>query len=350
MDHRSPLESIFGIIGGLPQGHDKPVKHALYNAVALLLLFLCCAATWALFMILEPFVKPLIWALLVGSVLHPLKRSLRDKFQTWFESLEVSHTPIVLGVVLLPINIVNDLSDFIGDQLLKRIKFIISVCVAIPVILLIYNYTPKLVVTMVLIGYICLIFLMWKPENNTKFHYISIGIWLLLSCCLAHQFGTFQLPAFILLQVIFFGGFVSEVYDIHSELNAGGHSITFLESLSLAFHDKASDVDISEESEENKESIEQITENSEVTSSATSQEKLLEHIELFEPLKGWKVNDYTRTLQPIESAHFKENTLSHPNLSVKFCPVAYHLRSEMGAYVFISMIVIPLLSILTSLK
>jgi predicted PurR-regulated permease PerM len=305
MDHRSPLESIFGIIGGLPQGHDKPVKHALYNAVALLLLFLCCAATWALFMILEPFVKPLIWALLVGSVLHPLKRSLRDKFQTWFESLEVSHTPIVLGVVLLPINIVNDLSDFIGDQLLKRIKFIISVCVAIPVILLIYNYTPKLVVcifykayiyscfilnfclenasqtlvTMVLIGYICLIFLMWKPENNTKFHYISIGIWLLLSCCLAHQFGTFQLPAFILLQVIFFGGFVSEVYDIHSELNAGGHSITFLESLSLAFHDKASDVDISEESEENKESIEQITENSEVTSSATSQEKLLEHIE-----------------------------------------------------------------------
>lgn len=154
MDHRSPLESIFGIIGGLPQGHDKPVKHALYNAVALLLLFLCCAATWALFMILEPFVKPLIWALLVGSVLHPLKRSLRDKFQTWFESLEVSHTPIVLGVVLLPINIVNDLSDFIGDQLLKRIKFIISVCVAIPVILLIYNYTPKLVVCIFYKAYI----------------------------------------------------------------------------------------------------------------------------------------------------------------------------------------------------
>jgi hypothetical protein len=37
----------------------------------------------------------------------------------------------------------------------------------------------------------------------------------------------------------------------------------------------------------------------------------------------------------LESAHIKENTLSHPNLSVKFCAVAYHLRSEMGAYVFI---------------
>jgi hypothetical protein len=42
-----------------------------------------------------------------------------------------------------------------------------------------------------------------------------------------------------------------------------------------------------------------------------------------------------KSIFSVESAHFKENTLSHPNLSVKFCPVAYHLRSEMGAYVFI---------------
>ncbi|KAK9875492.1 hypothetical protein WA026_007883 [Henosepilachna vigintioctopunctata] len=87
MDTRSPLEGIFNIIGGgLPQGHDKPLKQALYNAVALLLLFLCCAAGWALFVILEPFMKPLMWALLVGSVLHPLKRSLRDTFQIGLKS------------------------------------------------------------------------------------------------------------------------------------------------------------------------------------------------------------------------------------------------------------------------
>lgn len=146
MDSRSPLESIFGMIGGLPQGHDKPVKHALYNAVAILLLFLCSVATWALFMILEPFVKPLIWALLVGSVLHPLKRSLRDHFQSWFESLETSNTPIVLGVALLPINIINDLSDFIGDHILRRLKFIIGACVTVPVVLLVYHFTPRVVI------------------------------------------------------------------------------------------------------------------------------------------------------------------------------------------------------------
>lgn len=144
MEHRSPLENIFGIIGGLPQGHDKPIKHALYNTVALLILLLSCAATWALFLILEPFVKPLMWALLVGSVLHPLKRSLSDKFQAWFMSLEVSRTPIVFGVLLIPINIISDLSDCIGDQLMKHIKVIISTCITIPTILILYNYTPNL--------------------------------------------------------------------------------------------------------------------------------------------------------------------------------------------------------------
>lgn len=149
MDHRSPLESIFSIIGGLPQGHDKPVKHAVYNAVALFLLFLCCGAGWALFLILEPFIKPLMWAVLVGSALHPLKRSLRMTFQSWFKTLEVKNTPVILGVFLLPVNFIDYLSEFIGNNLLKRLRLIIAVCVAIPVIHVIYYYTPKIITVIV---------------------------------------------------------------------------------------------------------------------------------------------------------------------------------------------------------
>lgn len=148
MDYRSPLESIFGIISGLPQGHDKPVKHAVYNAVALFLLALCCAAGWALYMILEPFIKPLIWALLVGSALHPLKRSLKAHFQTWFSTLEETGTPVVLGVFLLPINIINYASEFIGSNLLKRIKIIVGVCIAIPSTHVVYYYTPSFITSL----------------------------------------------------------------------------------------------------------------------------------------------------------------------------------------------------------
>lgn len=277
MDHRSPLESFFGVIGSLPQGHDKPVKHALYNAVAMLLLFLCCAAALGLYMILEPFVKPLMWAVLVGSALHPLKRSLRDRFQSWFVMLEDTNTPAVLGIVLLPINIFNELSECIGEFLWNRLKLIIIFAILIPVAMLLYHFTPSVMisllwnstvmtyrslnflitnstltlVTFIIFGYISLVFLLWRHENNVQFHYASTVVWLIGSCCLASQFSTLQMPIFIILQIVFFGGFISEVYEVYSNMNAAGHKISFTKLLSMAFHDKPIDLDISDDNDTN---------------------------------------------------------------------------------------------------
>lgn len=146
MDHRSPLENIFSIIGGLPQGHDKPVKHALYNAVALLLLVVSCATCWALYLVLEPFIKPLLWALLVGSVLHPLKYSLRWRFQRWFRDIEESGTPLLLGMCVLPLSIVNYVAELIGSVLWKYLKWIVGVVVAVGVLHVLWFYTPQVVV------------------------------------------------------------------------------------------------------------------------------------------------------------------------------------------------------------
>lgn len=174
MDYHSPLESIFNVIGTLPQGHDKPVKQALYNALAFLLLFICCAAGYAVYVILEPFIKPLIWAVLVGSALHPLKHSLRFKFQSWFESLSTANTPVVIGVVLLPFNIVNELSEFVGENLWKRLKIIIIFCIAIPIIHVIYYYTPKVIVAIVWNGTVYSFKLLSFFLDNSSFYLVSI--------------------------------------------------------------------------------------------------------------------------------------------------------------------------------
>lgn len=146
MDYRSPLENIFSIISALPQGHDKPVKHALYNAVAILLLLVCCCAVCALYMILEPFIKPLVWALLVGSVLHPIKHKLAQQIRSWFESLDEFRTPVVVGICISPFKMVHNLSEFIGGHLLARIKLIVAVAIALPLVHVVYNYTPRLIV------------------------------------------------------------------------------------------------------------------------------------------------------------------------------------------------------------
>ncbi|XP_066249575.1 transmembrane protein 245 [Euwallacea similis] len=274
MDHRSPLESFFGVIGSLPQGHDKPVKQAVYNAVALFLLFLSCVAGLALYLILEPFVKPLMWALLVGSALHPLKRSLRDTFRAWLQNLEDTNTPTVLGLVLLPMNIFNQVAECIGQFLWDHIKLILTITILIPLAILVYNFTPRTVVSLLwistlwvykslnfvisnstltlvsllIIAYLTVVFFFWNQDNNVKFHYASTIVWLLGSCGLSSQF-SFQMPVFILLQIIFFGGFISEVYDAYTTMNAAEHGLSFTEVLSIAFHDKPIDLDLSEEND-----------------------------------------------------------------------------------------------------
>lgn len=147
MDYRSPLENIISI---LPQGHDKPVKHAIYNALALLFLFLGCAATIALYLILEPFIKPLMWALMVGSVLHPLKFRLSQGFRSWFENLEERRRPIVIALLLIPINIVDNFSELIGNKLMKYWKIITFVIIIVPVTHVVYYYTPKFIINVCL--------------------------------------------------------------------------------------------------------------------------------------------------------------------------------------------------------
>ncbi|KRT84545.1 hypothetical protein AMK59_311, partial [Oryctes borbonicus] len=223
MDYRSPLENIINIFGSLPQGHDKPVKQAVYNALALFLLFLGCAAGCALYLILEPFIKPLMWALLVGSVLHPLKYKLAQRFKSWFHSLEESNTPVVFGLILVPVNLVDNISELLGNKLLNHLKIITSVLVIIPVLHLIYYYTPKFLISLVinfthwssyfisfiidhastavvvilLLGYITAVVFFWTAQNNFKFHCISTLTWFLLACYLANLCGSLKIAAFV---------------------------------------------------------------------------------------------------------------------------------------------------------
>lgn len=173
MDNFSLPFSLFKNIGAIPQGHEKPLKHALYNALALLFLFLCCAAVYALYIILEPFIKPLVWAVLVGSVLHPLKDSLAKRFRSWFDKLEEFNTPIVLGACVIPINIVNDLAEFIGGKLLNNIKIIVAIILSVSILHIIYYYTPYICINIVwkigLIFYSTLTFLIeYSTSTNVS--------------------------------------------------------------------------------------------------------------------------------------------------------------------------------------
>lgn len=141
---RSPFEHILNMfqLSGIPQGHEKPLKHAFYNAAALFLLFVSCLATYGLYLILRPFIKPLFWALLVGSVLYPVKRDLSEQIKIWFINLEESNMSIVIGVMHLPVKFIDYLSEMLGSWIYNHAKIIIILTVGLPSLHCFYYYTP----------------------------------------------------------------------------------------------------------------------------------------------------------------------------------------------------------------
>ncbi|XP_018335712.1 transmembrane protein 245 isoform X2 [Agrilus planipennis] len=162
----------------------------------------------------------------------------------------------------MPVQLINYTGDLIGNKLMENLKIIVAVSVTIPILHFAYNYTPKLLISVMfkivdlilylvqfflnntssmwisvsLLGYISIIYVLWRPVNNKVFHWASLGIWFLISCFIAHMFGSlFQKFVFIVLQVIFAIGFIYEVNDIQAEATAAGHPITFIEALVLTF-------------------------------------------------------------------------------------------------------------------
>ncbi|GJQ76642.1 hypothetical protein Trydic_g15502 [Trypoxylus dichotomus] len=189
-----------------------------------------------------------MWALLVGSVLHPLKYKLAQRFKSWFDSLEESNTPVVFGLILVPVNVVDNISELLGNKLLNHLKIIISVLVIIPVLHLIYYYTPKFLISLVinfthwssyfisflidnastalviilLIGYATAIVFFWSPQNNFKFHCISTLIWFLLACYLANLCG-----------------FILELYYIQQYIASTGSNVSLYDYLKMCFQQKS---------------------------------------------------------------------------------------------------------------
>ncbi|XP_045452915.1 transmembrane protein 245 [Melitaea cinxia] len=261
---QSPFENIFNIIGGLSEGNEKPMKHGFYNAFALFILTICCAAVYVLFLILEPFFKPLFWALLVGSLLHPFKYKLSKKIKTWFEDLEKSNSCVVYGLMIIPVDVINYASDTVGHQFKEHYKTVIGLLSAIFVLPWLYNAIPRsfccifwqfvsfisftttlliklcgsYITMTIALAYMISVYFLWSPSRAGIFQTTSHVLWLVIASFLASLAGSFKVHMFILLQTISITGFVLEVLDIHKQLLTKDPEASMIAALkyALSYH------------------------------------------------------------------------------------------------------------------
>ncbi|BES98942.1 transmembrane protein 245 [Nesidiocoris tenuis] len=207
----------------------------MFNGLAIILVIVSAFTVCGVYFILQPFIKPLLWALLVGSTLHPIKQLIANKLRTQVDILESSSRPIYVNVLMMPLSCVNQLSDTCGDFLVTHVSIIAKFIVGLAAVALSYLYTPNIIwrlcnvfvglnqsllnfvldlfnstmiVFSLLLSFLAALMFLWKPEYKFLFSCTSAVIWIAGTAWTANIFYYFRFPVFVLLQLSLGGGYV----------------------------------------------------------------------------------------------------------------------------------------------
>ncbi|XP_028399492.1 transmembrane protein 245-like [Dendronephthya gigantea] len=240
--------------------NDVNLQGAFYNVAAFLFISVGLGAAVAAYFVLEAFIKPLLWAVLCGAFLYPFKKTLSTLVCSWLRSLSDYNTPLVVGVTLLPFQILNEVSAVVGFFIFDHIWELISLTLTSFGVYLLYLYQPfyemfimingmgtflyqtldyfsnPVWVWSIVVCYVTIVVFFWTPSYTPMITIMAYPVWSVLVLHLASIAGDFRVPLFLFLFILCIVGVSAEFIKKYKrkgpELKRDGSKL--LRSLSMA--------------------------------------------------------------------------------------------------------------------
>ncbi|XP_028971504.2 transmembrane protein 245 isoform X1 [Esox lucius] len=208
---------------------DKNIKQAFYNTGAMIFVAICCGAAVLVYFILEAFLRPLLWAVLCGTFLHPFKHSLARLGRSWLTGLQDTGTPILLGTLLVPVWCVNHGVEFLGALVLERLTVLLVIGAGAPLIYFFYLFWSvigmqviigfvcdvigsaldcfhAIWVSAVVLGYVVVVACRWSPNTQGYLRTMSVPVWTILLFYMVSLTGSWRVPVFVVVVTLLIVG------------------------------------------------------------------------------------------------------------------------------------------------